>query len=150
MPLEIVTNYLEIVTGFLVTPLSKLNNKDTNIELLNALTKPLTQSIIQLEDQAENKSLIKFWCYQDKYKKRCNFIFVSTILPDWSVGLILFIVSLFVLCTCLIFLVKILSKIFEGKFLKIITKVINYETTGFKGYLLGYFTILVKKNINYL
>jgi len=44
---------------------------------------------------------------------------------------------------CLIFLVKILSKIFKGKFLKIIQKVINYKTSGFKGYIMGYFSIFV-------
>ncbi len=157
LPLEIASRYLETVTGFLVAPLSKFSNSEANnIELLNALTKPLTNLIIQLEEnenednqtnneQTTSKSLIKYWCIDTNYKKRCSFIFSDTSLPDWSIGLILLIISLVVLCTCLIVLVKILSSIFKGKFLKIIQKIVNSKSTGLAGYLMGYIAILVFK-----
>ena len=159
LPLEIASRYLETVTGFLVAPLSKFSNSEANsIELLNALTKPLTNLIIQLEEQSDNenktnseqtasKSLIKYWCIDTNYKKRCSFLFSDTLLPDWSVGLILLIISLVVLCTCLIVLVKILSSIFKGKFLKIIQKIVNFKSTGLAGYFLGYVAILVIRYI---
>lgn len=103
--------------------------------------------MIQLNEQAnelnQTKSLIKHWCYENNMKKRCTFLFESIKWPDWLIGLVLLIVSLTILCSCLILLVKILSSIFKGKFLDIITKIINSKSTGVSGYFMGYVAIVV-------
>lgn len=41
-------------------------------------------------------------------------MFENTEMPDWAVGLILLFVSLFMLCGCLILLVKILNSVMKG------------------------------------
>lgn len=50
--------------------------------------------------------------------------------PEWAVGLLLLIVSLVVLCSCLIALVKILSSIFNGPVAKLIQKIVNADLPG--------------------
>ena len=50
--------------------------------------------------------------------------------PEWGVGILLLAVSLLVLCSCLIIMVKILSSIFNGPVAKIIQKVVNSDLPG--------------------
>lgn len=45
-----------------------------------------------------------------------KFLFENTGLEDWAVGVILLFISLFMLCGCLIGLVKILNSMMKGKF----------------------------------
>jgi sodium-dependent phosphate cotransporter len=42
------------------------------------------------------------------------FLFEDTGMEDWAVGLILLAISLIILCSCLIFLVKILNSMMQG------------------------------------
>lgn len=46
-------------------------------------------------------------------------------LPDLAVGLILLGLSLLVLCTCLIFIVKLLNSMLKGQVAVVIKKVLN-------------------------
>lgn len=57
-------------------------------------------------------------------------IFAYTTLPDLAVGLILLAASLFVLCTCLILIVKLLNSMLKGQVAVVIKKVLNTGTTG--------------------
>ena len=50
--------------------------------------------------------------------------------PEWGVGLLLLVISLIVLCTCLIILVKVLSSIFKGHLKNILVKTINANFPG--------------------
>ena len=63
--------------------------------------------------------------------------------PEWAVGLLLLIVSLVVLCSCLIALVKILSSIFNGPVAKLIQKVVNADLPGKWKYLTSPMAILL-------
>lgn len=63
--------------------------------------------------------------------------------PEWAVGLLLLIVSLVVLCSCLIALVKILSSIFNGPVAKLIQKVVNADLPGKWKYFTSPMTILL-------
>ncbi len=72
-----------------------------------------------------------------------DFLFEPVDLPEWAVGLILLIISLFVLCFCLISLVKILSSIFEGHLKTILVKTINANFPGVFQYLTPYVAIAV-------
>lgn len=47
------------------------------------------------------------------------FLFEDTDLADWAAGLILLAVSLFMLCGCLVCLVKILNSIMKGMYISI-------------------------------
>lgn len=52
-------------------------------------------------------------------------IFVNVNLPDLAVGVILLIVSLLVLCGCLIMIVKILGSVLKGQVAVVIKKTLN-------------------------
>ena len=55
LPLEMATNYLEITSKILVKPLQNHNPNAKEPEMLNAITKPLTNSIIQIEKSILDK-----------------------------------------------------------------------------------------------
>lgn len=72
LPLELSTRYLESISLLLVQPLSTNSPNAKEPELLNAITKPSTDSIIQIDKSvldkiavnqtADNSSLIKQFC----------------------------------------------------------------------------------------
>jgi sodium-dependent phosphate cotransporter len=59
-----------------------------------------------------------------------KFLFESFNIPEWATGLIILVISLTILCGCLIGMVKILSSIFKGSVSKIIQKVVNSDPQG--------------------
>ncbi|XP_067259303.1 solute carrier family 34 member 2a isoform X1 [Chanodichthys erythropterus] len=72
LPLEIASGYLVRLTGLIVTSFN-IQSGENAPALLNVITDPLTQSIIELDEsvisdiatgdpEAKNKSLIKVWC----------------------------------------------------------------------------------------
>jgi len=63
--------------------------------------------------------------------------------PEWAIGLMLLIISLAVLCTCLILLVKILSSIFKGSVAHLLQKLVNADFPGVFKYLTPYVALLV-------
>lgn len=72
LPIELSTRYLESISLLLVQPLSSKSTNAKEPELLNAITKPLTDSIIQIDKSvldkiavnqtADNSTLIKQFC----------------------------------------------------------------------------------------
>ncbi|KAG0714953.1 Sodium-dependent phosphate transport protein 2A [Chionoecetes opilio] len=72
----------------------------------------------------------------------CKFLFYDTPLTDTQIGIILLIVSLVILCTALIIIVKILNSMMKGKMAVIIKKTINAEIP-YVPWLTGYIAILV-------
>lgn len=72
LPFEILTRFLENTTGLIVKPINHNNPNAKEPEMLNAITKPLTEAIIQIDKHIldsiatnrsfENASLIKRFC----------------------------------------------------------------------------------------
>lgn len=62
--------------------------------------------------------------------KRCGFIFSKVSWPDWGVGLLLLVLSLFALCCCLILLVKLLQSMLKGTISTVIFKTVNADFPG--------------------
>lgn len=72
LPIEVAFGYLETVTDAIVKPISHNNPNAKEPEMLNAITKPLTEAIIQIDKHIldsiatnksfENASLIKRLC----------------------------------------------------------------------------------------
>lgn len=52
-------------------------------------------------------------------------LFVNVELPDLAVGLILLALSLLVLCSCLILIVKLLNSMLKGQVASVIKKILN-------------------------
>ena len=78
-----------------------------------------------------------------KLLKKGSFLFESLNWQEWQIGLLLLVISLIVLCACLIFMVKILSSIFKGAIAKCLTKIINANLPGPLKYLTGYIVMAV-------
>lgn len=84
------------------------------------------------------------------YIKRCNHIFANTTLSELAVGLILLAASLFVLCTCLILIVKLLNSMLKGQVAVLIKKVLNTDLPFPFTFLMGYVAILVGAGMTFL
>ena len=72
----------------------------------------------------------------------CEFLFHGTSLSDSAVGAILLIASVFVLCVCLISIVKLLHSMFRGRMATLTRKVVNTDFPKPFGFLAGYLAIL--------
>uniref|UniRef100_A0A4W4HM25 Solute carrier family 34 member 2a n=1 Tax=Electrophorus electricus TaxID=8005 RepID=A0A4W4HM25_ELEEL len=119
------------------------------------------------DPEAKNKSLIKIWCRTSTNTnvtlanctrgmcwewrnvsetlniRKCGHIFVNTELPDLAVGLILLAMSLLVLCTCLVLIVKLLNSVLKGQVAKVIKTIINTDFPFPFAWLTGYLAIIV-------
>lgn len=58
------------------------------------------------------------------------FMDVAGVWQDWIIGLILLFIALFILCTCLVLIVKILASIFKGPIAVILKKFVNADIPG--------------------
>lgn len=118
----------------------------TNIQLLKVITKPMTKLIIQIDDEEkENSSKIgRIYCPSGSTDK-CSYLFRSTIENhgDQFVGTILLFVSLFVLTTILILMVKLLKSLIIGVIDDALKKILQIRSTGTKNFLFGYVFIVV-------
>jgi len=174
---ECLTGYLETVTSRLVEsvgyhPAAKENVKSP--DFLKALTRPLTENLIKLD-----KAVLKGWAQNDpKYdnastilKTRCgsveegqspscHFLFAYLGPEGWNIGetyigVLLLGISLVMLCSCLIGMVKVLNSILGSKVKNVIENVINADIpvrglgwlTGYLAMVLGaLLTILVQSS----
>lgn len=64
--------------------------------------------------------------------------------PEWTVGLILLVISLVTLCGCLVLMVKILNSMFNGPVANLMKTVVNAEFPGVFRHFTGYVAILVR------
>ena len=81
---------------------------------------------------------------------KCSFLFADTSLSDTEVGVILLVISIVLLCICLICIVKILHSMLRGQMAKIIKKTINADFPGPFRHLTGYLAILVGAGLTML
>ncbi|XP_072244840.1 sodium-dependent phosphate transport protein 2B-like [Leuresthes tenuis] len=195
LPLEVATGVLYKLTLLLIESFNIQGGEDAP-DLLNVITDPLTNSIIQLDKSvitgiatgdpaARNKSLIKKWCKTETnttfwnatvescpagavcwvegnqtwtemnftstdYQEKCKHIFVNVNLPDLAIGLILLALSLLVLCTCLILIVKLLNSMLKGQVAVVIKKVLNTDFPFPFTWVTGYIAILVGAGMTFI
>ena len=81
---------------------------------------------------------------------KCKFLFAGTTLSDTEVGIIILVVSIILLCICLVSIVKILHSLLRGQIAKIIKKTVNADFPGPCKYFTGYFAILVGAGLTML
>uniref|UniRef100_A0A8C5ZUW5 Sodium-dependent phosphate transport protein 2B n=1 Tax=Marmota marmota marmota TaxID=9994 RepID=A0A8C5ZUW5_MARMA len=92
---------------------------------------------------------IKNVTYKENIAK-CQHIFVNFNLPDLAVGIILLIVSLMVLCGCLIMIVKLLGSVLKGQVAVVIKKTINTDFPFPFAWVTGYLAILVGAGMTFI
>uniref|UniRef100_A0A3B4AZA8 Sodium-dependent phosphate transport protein 2A n=1 Tax=Periophthalmus magnuspinnatus TaxID=409849 RepID=A0A3B4AZA8_9GOBI len=178
LPLEVLSGLMTWMSHWMVSSLSLHTGQDAP-ELLKVITEPITKLIIQLDkcvitgiamgnEGMRNRSLVKRLCQTDLvrvipllycpwslnrntlYILKCRHLFVSTELSDLTVGLILLAVSLAVLCSCLLLLVKLLNSLLQGQVAKIIHKVINTDLPDPFGWLAGYVAMFVGAGVTFV
>ncbi|XP_019733926.1 sodium-dependent phosphate transport protein 2B-like isoform X2 [Hippocampus comes] len=84
------------------------------------------------------------------YQEKCSHIFVNANLPDLAVGLILLALSLFVLCSCLILIVKLLNSMLKGQVALVIKKVLNTDFPFPFSWVTGYIAIMVGAGMTFI
>ncbi|KAM3875842.1 solute carrier family 34 member 2b [Diretmus argenteus] len=195
LPLEVATGVLYKLTKIMIESFN-IESGENAPDLLNVITDPLTDSIVQLDKtvisdiatgdpSARNKSLIKRWCktytnsslqnvtvnlcppgadcwweggvnwtqknVSETFNlKRCAHIFAHADLPDLAVGLILLALSLLVLCTCLILIVKLLNSMLKGQVAVVIKKVLNTDFPFPFAWVTGYIAMVVGAGMTFI
>ncbi|KAK3518810.1 hypothetical protein QTP70_014881, partial [Hemibagrus guttatus] len=87
---------------------------------------------------------------ETKNLEKCSHLFASANLPDLAVGLILLALSLLVLCTCLILIVKLLNSMLRGQVAVAIKKVLNTDFPFPFAWVTGYLAILVGAGMTFI
>ncbi|XP_048852629.1 sodium-dependent phosphate transport protein 2B-like [Brienomyrus brachyistius] len=186
LPLEVASGYLYRLTGLLVNSLH-IQSGEQAPQLLSVITDPLTNAVIQLDEDvlndiatgdssARNKSLIKIWCETETNTtlqnmtvsiegnltwilknvsetvnlKKCAHMFASANLSDLAVGFILLALSLLLLCTCLVLIVKILNSVLKGQVALAIKKIINTDFPFPFSWVTGYLAIIVGAGMTFV
>merc|ERR1712121_534634 len=131
-------------------------------DFLKALTKPVTQIVIQLDKEvlkgwAQNSpqyenatTILRTGCHQNSHgEESCNYLFAylgpeGTDIGETYIGVLLLGISLCMLCGCLIGMVKVLNALLGEKVRGIIENVINADipVRGL-GWLTGYLAMMV-------
>ncbi|XP_056328177.1 sodium-dependent phosphate transport protein 2A isoform X2 [Danio aesculapii] len=82
--------------------------------------------------------------------EKCRHVFVDSGLSDLAVGLILLAGSLMLLCSCLLFIVKVLNSLLKGQVAKVIEGVINTDFPYPLGWLSGYLAMLMGAGMTFI
>merc|ERR1712038_1135408 len=154
---EKLTGFLEFLSDIMVEAL--INSKtegSKSPDFLKVLTKPFTKSVIQLDKKvlqgwASNDpefgnvtTVLKTHCQPD-----CSYLFsglgpAGSELGDVAIGLVLLVVSLVMLCGCLLGLVKLLNSLLGEKVKAVISRYVNQDLPlPYLAWLTGYLAMLV-------
>ncbi|KAG7485692.1 sodium-dependent phosphate transport protein 2B-like [Solea senegalensis] len=82
--------------------------------------------------------------------QKCKHLFVNVNLSDLAVGLILLALSLLVLCSCLILIVKLLNSMLKGQVAVVIKTIINTDFPFPFGWVTGYIAIIVGAGMTFI
>ncbi|XP_035826455.1 sodium-dependent phosphate transport protein 2B-like [Aplysia californica] len=159
LPIEVASGYLYRLTDVITSDLTYnvSDSSSTNPKLLKAITEPFTKTVIDLSS-SKLELIAKGVDFNGSLIKSGNFFLLSSgdhLFSDWEgtdaeAGAILLVVSLALLCLCLICVVKILSSLLKGTIAKVIQRVVNADFPGPCKYFTGYFVILVGAGLTIL
>ncbi|ETE61467.1 Sodium-dependent phosphate transport protein 2B, partial [Ophiophagus hannah] len=85
-----------------------------------------------------------------QYLEKCKHIFVESQLKDLAIGLILLALSLLVLCTCLVLIVKLLNSVLKGQVANVIKKTLNTDFPFPFSWVTGYLAMLVGAGMTFI
>ena len=152
--LEVITGFLQDLTGKVIRELEELEEiKKTNPKLLKVFSEPMTQLIIQIDEKINTAktvtvnnattNLTDVVKTVHEVKEKGAFLFAGTTLSDAWVGLILVVVSIFMLWICLICVAQLLHSMLHGQMAKVIKTTIHADYSGLSRNLTDYLTSLV-------
>ncbi|XP_077463727.1 sodium-dependent phosphate transport protein 2B-like isoform X2 [Stigmatopora argus] len=121
---------------------------ETNITFWNETVDSCPVGVLCWEEGNQTKAMLnKTWT---ENIEKCEHIFVDANLPDLAVGLILLGMSLFILCSCLILIVKLLNSMLKGQVALVIKKVLNTDFPFPFGWVTGYIAIAVGAGMTFI
>lgn len=120
----------------------------TNVSTVNVTTNNCTGQSVCWEEGNLNWTQINFTNVFNL--ERCVHIFANIEIPDLAIGLILMALSLLVLCTCLILIVKLLNSMLKGQVAVVIKKVLNTDFPFPFAWVTGYIAILVGAGMTFV
>ncbi|KAK2717516.1 sodium-dependent phosphate transport protein 2B-like [Artemia franciscana] len=154
--------YLEFVSGEITSGLSESSGAGGEIEILKVITGPAVDLIVQLNKTVLDKwalgewqdvnSLLKTVCGPKNNTYKCtisDYLFADTGMSDAAVGSILLVISLVILCICLVVLVKILNSILKGTVANMVKRFINADIP-YVPWLTGYVAIFIGAVMTFL
>lgn len=149
LPLEWVSRYLYHLSDAMVQGVTYDPASSSNPEFLKAITQPLTDKVVKLSsskirDIAMGKNV------NGSLMTGGDHIFSNWSLSDTAAGGILLAVSLFLLCLCLVLIVKLLSSLLRGTIATVLQKFINSDLPGPARHLTGYLAILIGAGLTML
>lgn len=181
LSIEVTTNFLERTTKLIVNSFN-INQNTTHgpkTQFLNVIIKPLTDSIILLddnkkylldcEDESAGEGLegfndTQFFTHVNTTQLftrhivtilktdcdgNCGYLFANSGLSDVVIGVIILIISLIILFASLIFIAKILNILLAHNLAILLKKTVNSDIEGYP-WLTGYIAILVGGGITFL
>ncbi|KAI8489960.1 hypothetical protein Bbelb_323210 [Branchiostoma belcheri] len=149
LPLEVMSGYLFHLTGAILRSYKLETNEDADVEILKVITKPFTSLVIKIDKKVianiakgsnETKSLLK----------KGDYLFSNTGLTEAQLGIVLLILSLIILCVCLVLIVKLLHSMLRGRVAYWTKKVINAEFPGKASFLTGYLAIAAGAGMTFI
>ncbi|OWF37944.1 Sodium-dependent phosphate transport protein 2B [Mizuhopecten yessoensis] len=144
LPVEVISMF-EVSNAIIQTfRVTEHNGTINNPVFLNALTDPLTDRIVSLDNTAIKNIAIG--------EEVANFSIIKegTTWSDAAVGTLLLVASFLVLCTCLILIVKLLASILKGNIARLTRKLFNAEFEGCMAFLSGLVAIVVGAGLTML
>ena len=125
-----------------------LGDKSADSKSLIKICKP--EITIEEVNKTVNSSYMLIVNETKETPAKCKFLFAGTTLSDTEVGIIILVVSIILLCICLVSIVKILHSMLRGQMAKIIKKTVNADFPGPFKHLTGYLAILVGAGLTML
>ncbi|XP_053376129.1 sodium-dependent phosphate transport protein 2B-like [Mercenaria mercenaria] len=168
LPVEALTGYLFRLSKLITNRLNLQTKTAANLEFLKKLTQPFTNLIIQVDKKVMNKSMIKHCCGNtsenwntsghrnysytatERVCQKCKFLFEGVSWSDTTIGIVLLVIALVMLCVCLVLIVKILHSFLKGKITSWLKMFVNADFPGNFAYFTGYLAILVGMGLTIL
>merc|ERR1712032_243771 len=154
---ESATGFLETITSAMVASLGDTSGNQKPPDFLKVLTNPFTKAIVKLD-----KKVLKGWAVNDPKYSEANITIIKSCkeddscflfnmlgpqgadIGDTGAGVILLVISLFMLCGCLMGMVKLLNSLLGEKVKEAIKDGVNKDIPikGL-GWLTGYLAMVV-------
>ncbi|XP_033625136.1 sodium-dependent phosphate transport protein 2A-like [Asterias rubens] len=154
LPLEVSTRYLYHLTSAIVNGFNIKGTGGAKVELLKVLTKPFSKLFINIDSKVVSKIATGELNATDaKLLKKGEYLFryiADAGLSERAVGGLLLLLSLIMLCTCLVLMVKLLHSCLKGRIAGIIQNTINSDLPGPFKQFTGILAIIVGAGITFI
>ncbi|XP_052098731.1 sodium-dependent phosphate transport protein 2B-like [Mytilus californianus] len=148
LPIEVATGYLFRLSQAIIDSLPHSNGTVNEPDFLKAITKPFTSFIVSIDSGVIAKIA------QGKDENVTTMMKGGVVKDigwnDTNTGILLLVLSLVVLCICLVLIVKLLHSVLSGKIAKIIRRIVNANSKGCLGFLTGLLAILIGAGLTFL